>query len=520
MAPPLITLDRVSKTLAGRRILDALSWELGEGECAVILGPSGGGKTVFLHLLLGLMPPDAGTVALPGLPPGDPFRAMAVMFQEDALLDERTVEANLAVAAEEKADRFEARGATGPAVDAALREVGLDPARVRLLLPSALSGGMRRRVALARALIRRPRILIADEPTSGLDPDSAAGIYDLLEALIRRHAMSAILITHDPRCAARLGRPVYFFSPVEGRLPRWDPPETLDEAARHRALLDWMDARASEARSAEFRARRKDDNSYESSPHSALRAPRFIDSLLESLGRGGMFLGRLGGPVSLRLLLRNLIAWGVHTIPLLALIFLMVGMVIEIQAEAAVVAFGFSNRVPDLVALGLLRLSPILTGFLIAGRCGSAISAQTGWMQLAGQFRALRTMRIEPERALFPPLFWSLVLAGPALALAGLAIGSAGAALVLASPLSRARITLSFFVRAYPSLLPAGELLMVVVKGALCGAGLAVIAFSAGARPKRSAAEVTGAITGGLVAGFLWVAVVDTLLSLLFPITS
>lgn len=519
MAEPLIILERVDKALGGRPIIAGLSWELRAGECAVILGPSGGGKTVFLHLLLGLLRPDAGRIARPGLTQGDPFQSIAVMFQEDALLDERTVEANLAVAALERADLFEApaRPELNAAIDAALREVQLDPARVRRQLPSALSGGMRRRVALSRALIRRPRILIADEPTTGLDPASAGGVYDLLGELIRRHDMSAILITHDPACASRLGYPVYYFSPVEGRMPRWDggPPEASPEE-RHAGLLEWMHGQIA------AHWRRKEEASGREEGAATPQEPLaggggWIDGALETLGRAGLFLGRLGHPPSASLLWVNLMAWGVRTLPLLGLIFLMVGVVIEVQSEAAVVDYGLSNRLPELVALSLLRLSPILTGFLIAGRCGSAISAQTGWMQLAGQFRALRTMRIEPERALFPPLFWALTLAAPALALAGLLVGAAGAVVVLASPLTHARISLAFFMDAYPSFLAPGELAQVLAKGALIGAGLASIAFAAGARPKRSPADVTAAITRGLVLGFLWVALVDTLVSLLFP---
>lgn len=539
MSTPLIALHQVTKTLGQRRILDALSWELREGECAVILGPSGGGKTVFLHLVLGFMQPDDGRVELAGKAAADPFQSIAVMFQEDALLDERTVEANLAVAFEERADLFgpPRRPATHEAIDAVLREVRLDPERVRRLLPSALSGGMRRRVALARALIRRPNILIADEPTTGLDPASAAAIYDLLAELIRRRGMSAILITHDPHCALRLGDPVYYFAPMEGRLPRWDGLRIEggeiqisesripnNEGSRQQALNEWLKARVEE-----HRARQEQDNAMP--PHFAAGNPQAgrpalasrpaqsaITNALDTLGRGALALGRLGEPPSLRLLTINLLSWGVKTLPLQALIFLMVGVVIQVQAETTVVDYGLSNRLPELMALGLMRLAPILTGFIMAGRCGSAISAQIGWMTLSGQLRALRTMRIDPDRALFPPLFWALLLAGPLLSLAGLGLGAAGALAVLASPLSRARITPSFFWAALPGFLTAGELALVLLKGALIGAGLAVIAFAAGSRTKRSPADVTTAITGGLVIAFTWVALVDTALSLIFPI--
>jgi phospholipid/cholesterol/gamma-HCH transport system ATP-binding protein len=513
----LLHLNAVEKTLGGRRILDRLSWELRRGECAVILGPSGGGKSVFLHTLLGLMSPDAGAVERPGMDNADPFATMAVMFQEDALLDERTVEANLAVAREERADCFAAPFAdgTGEAIDAVLREVELDPPRVRRKLPSQLSGGMRRRVALARALIRRPAVLVADEPTTGLDPASSARVYDLLGRLIQRRGMSAVIITHDPACASRLGYPVYYFSPIDGRMPCWKPTPAASHEDHHRALLLWMQEQVA-AHIARAEARPAD---IEAPPPDAIASLAGVPGrFVESIGRLGVLLGELRRPPSLALLLRDLLQWGVGTLPLTFMIFLLLGMIMEIQAEAAVVEYGFSVKLPELVALSLLRLAPILTGFLMAGRCGSAIGAQIGWKGLGGQMRALQTMRLDPERALFPPIFWSLTFALPLLALAGLAIGSAGALLILNSPLSGAAITPSYFYSVFPDFLTPLELTLFIVKGLLMGAGLALITWSGAAAPKRSPDDVTRSITLGLVLSFVWMTLVDALLGLFFPI--
>ena len=98
MAETLVQFEGVAKSLGGRLILDGLNWSLAAGECGVILGPSGSGKTVFLSTLLGFLKPDAGEVRYPGLDEDDLFGEVAVLFQEDALLGERTVETNLAVA--------------------------------------------------------------------------------------------------------------------------------------------------------------------------------------------------------------------------------------------------------------------------------------------------------------------------------------------------------------------------------------------------------------------------------------
>lgn len=515
MSSVLFQFDNIAVTLAGRRVLDGLSWELREGECAVLLGRSGSGKTVFLHTLLGLIGPDSGSVATPGLGDGDLFQHVAVMFQEDSLLDERSVEANIATAVEERMDAFGGpfAPATEKAVDDVLREVQLDPAEKRRKLPSTLSGGEQRRVALARALVRRPRVLIADEPTTGLDPASAAAIYDLLGELIHARGMSALIITHDPACASRLGYPVYYLSPVDGRMPCWPAPDGVAPEERDRSLLLWMNDQVE----ADI-ARRKDAPAQEERVEPPARSfTERVGVFVEGIGAAGLIMQRLASVPSISLLLRNFYQWGIGSLPLTALIFVLLGVVMQAQTENAVLQYGASRSLPELLAMGLLRLAPILTGFLVAGRCGSAISAHTGYMQLSGQFRALRTMRIDPEKGLFPPLFWSFVLAVPLLTLAGIGLGAFGALIVLNSPLSHARIGVDFFLSDFPLHLTAGEISVVIAKGTLIGAGIALIAFSGGARPKRSPAEVTSAITGGLVAAFIWITLVDTVLSLMFP---
>lgn len=515
MSSVLFKFQNVAVTLAGRRVLDGLNWELREGECAVLLGRSGSGKTVFLHTLLGLIAPDGGSVSTPVFERDDLFRQVAVMFQEDSLLDERTVEANIATAVEERADAFSGPflPKTGQAIDEVLREVQLNPAEKRRKLPSSLSGGEQRRVALARALVRRPRVLIADEPTTGLDPASSAVIYDLLGGLIRARGMSALIITHDPACASRLGYPVYYLSPVEGRMPCWPAPEGVSPEERDRSLLLWMNDQI-----AADIARRKNAPAQEEHVEQPKRSIAELSGMfVDRLGAAGLIMTRLKSAPSIFLLLRNFMQWGIGSLPLTALIFILLGVVMQAQTENAVLQYGVSRYLPELVAMSLLRLAPILTGFLVAGRCGSAISAHIGYMRLSGQFRALRTMRIDPERGLFPPLFWSLIVAVPLLALAGIWLGAVGALIVLNSPLSHARIGVDFFMSDFPAHLTADEISVVIAKGMLIGAGIALIAFSGGARPKRSPSEVTSAITGGLVASFIWITVVDTVVSLMFP---
>lgn len=509
MADPLLRADRISKSLAGRPVLRDLSWSLEPGECAVILGPSGSGKSVFLSILLGFMRPDSGEITHPAIVEPNLFSRVAVLFQDDALLDDRDVETNLAIALHERADFLSGPfdETTEGEIARALRDVGLDPAEHGRRLPSELSGGMRRRVALARALIRFPEVLIADEPTSGLDFASSEEIFSLMEGLLARRSMSAVIITHDPACAARLGNPIYYFTPLEGGLKRFTQREGSERPAADEVVA-W-------AREVRNRSAAEAPAEVIAASPSGWRA--VLDEGAEAVGRAVLFFGSVSRAPSLRLFLQNLRLWGVDSAGLIVLVFALIGVVLEIQAERAVGDIGFSNRLPELLALGLARLAPILTGFLVAGRCGSAVTAQTGWMSLSGQRRALRAMMIEPDAVFIPPLFWSWLVILPALTILGMISAWSAAWLIVGTRFSSAQITARFFMSQLPASLTVGMAAGVLAKALLIAVGLASIAYSGGASPKKSATDVARAITRGLVLSFIWISVVDAALSLLIP---
>lgn len=514
MPKPLMRLKYVTKGFGGSPILEGLSWSLDEGDCAVILGPSGAGKSVFLSILLGFQRPDSGEVGFEHGLGADLFGGVSVIFQDDALLDDRTIETNLAIAALERPDLFSGPFGepTDAAIDAALRDVGLDPAALRRVLPSALSGGMRRRVALARALIRSPRILVADEPTTGLDPETSRAILALMARLIEEKRMSAVIITHDPLCAAALGRPIYYFTPRAGSLRRFDSPGGEARPGRVE-IVEWLDRMERDSPPRPPKAEAPDP------PRPwPERVRRALYESLEALGKAALFFRCLAAPPRPRLFVRNLRLWGLGSAPLVALIFALLGLVMEVQGEIFVTGAGFSNRLPEFMAFGLTRLAPIVTGFLVAGRCGSAVAAQAGWMRLSGQDRALRSMRIDPDAAFFPPIFWSWVAAAPLLAGLGMASGWATAWIMLAGGWSSAQITARFFANEVVKSLEAAAMLSVLLKTLLMAAGMAAIAYSGGASPKRSATEVSAAITRGLVLAFIWIAVVDAAISLLIRV--
>ncbi len=189
-------------------MLDGIDLDVMSGTSVVVIGGSGSGKSVLLKCILGLIEPDAGTIAIDGqvLKPGaaaEQARSrIGMLFQGGALFDSLTVWENVAfgLIAQHKATRAAARDRAGEI----LRQVGLDPS-VGDLSPAELSGGMQKRVGLARAIAAQPDILFFDEPTTGLDPIMGAVIDGLIVDCVKRLGSTAIAITHDMASATRIG---------------------------------------------------------------------------------------------------------------------------------------------------------------------------------------------------------------------------------------------------------------------------------------------------------------------------
>jgi phospholipid/cholesterol/gamma-HCH transport system ATP-binding protein len=213
MAPgsvPKIRLRDVHKSFGDQAVLRGVNLDIAEGEALILLGTSGSGKTVLLKCLLGLIPPDAGSVQIDGaetirLGAAERDRLMrkiGVLFQNGALFDSLQVWQNVAFSLL-NARGSNARAARRLAVETlALVGLGEDTAE---LMPAELSGGMQKRVALARAIALQPEILFLDSPTDGLDPIMTAIIDRLIATVITRFRVTALVITHDLASARRIG---------------------------------------------------------------------------------------------------------------------------------------------------------------------------------------------------------------------------------------------------------------------------------------------------------------------------
>jgi phospholipid/cholesterol/gamma-HCH transport system ATP-binding protein len=197
---PVIAFDNVSIAFEGRTVLDGISFQLNKGETKAIFGVAGSGKSTILKLALGLMKPDAGRIQVLGddvtqMREEELFdlrRKIGMVFQESALFDSLTVRENVAFRLLEEGD------VTEEEVEKPVREslsfVELE--KTVDMFPSELSGGMRRRVAIARAIITHPEILLYDSPTGGLDPVTSTTIVQLIVKQRDVYKTSSLLVTH------------------------------------------------------------------------------------------------------------------------------------------------------------------------------------------------------------------------------------------------------------------------------------------------------------------------------------
>ena len=229
-----IKFAHVSKSFGDQPVLDDVNFEVRRGEMVVVMGKSGVGKSVILKHLMGFLQPDSGEVWVAGrevscLPESellDVRRCVTMVFQSGALFDSLSVAENVAYPLRERAlrnhptseDQIQVR------VDELLGLVELSD--VRDLMPSGLSTGMKRAVAIARALAANPECLLYDEPTTMVDPLMAATVGDLILKLKRQTGLTSVVVTHDMRLARKLADRVVFL--VDGRVAFFGPVSELD----------------------------------------------------------------------------------------------------------------------------------------------------------------------------------------------------------------------------------------------------------------------------------------------------
>lgn len=210
----MIEIKDIKKSFDGRVILDGISGTFEKGKTSLVIGSSGTGKSVLLKCMLDLITPEQGQVMYDGRrflvqdeeDRKDIRREMGVLFQGGALFDSQTVEENVrfpldmltTMSESEKKDQ----------VELCLQRVGLEGTGKRM--PSEISGGMKKRVGIARAIVMNPKYLFCDEPNSGLDPLTAIKIDELIKKLTDENGMTTVIITHDMNSVLSIGDYIMF----------------------------------------------------------------------------------------------------------------------------------------------------------------------------------------------------------------------------------------------------------------------------------------------------------------------
>lgn len=234
-----IEVSDLHKAFGRKRVLNGVDLKIKKGESLVVIGGSGTGKSVLIKCIQGLIRPDSGSIKIDGFETVGAARKenekhyakMGMLFQGGALFDSLSVWENVAFGLLEN-QKMPRRQAREKAVEV-LRQVGLGP-DVADLSPSELSGGMQKRVGLARAVATRPEIIFFDEPTTGLDPIMADVINDLIIDSVKKLGASALTITHDMASARKIADRIAMLYQGKSfgreRWPKWIKPTTLMSA--------------------------------------------------------------------------------------------------------------------------------------------------------------------------------------------------------------------------------------------------------------------------------------------------
>lgn len=210
----MIEVKDLYKSFGGTEVLKGISSTFDKGKTNLIIGQSGSGKTVFMKCLLGLITPDRGTISYNGQVYSELSTSaqrnlrqeMGMVFQGSALFDSMTVEGNVMFPLE--MFTHQARSEMQDRVDFVLKRVDLVDAHKKF--PSEISGGMQKRVAIARAIVMNPKYLFCDEPNSGLDPKTAIIIDNLIQEITREYDITTVINTHDMNSVMEIGEKIIF----------------------------------------------------------------------------------------------------------------------------------------------------------------------------------------------------------------------------------------------------------------------------------------------------------------------
>jgi len=474
-------------------LLEGVNLTLPKNGFFVFVGTSGGGKSSVLRLLAGLIesrepaPRVSGELlvfgkSLTGDRPDSLNNEVAAILQDEGLIDELSPRQNVEMA-------LAASGRSRKLAPALLAQAGLPKPPDRV---SQLSGGMRKRVAVARALASSPQLLLCDEPTAGLDPDAAHTIAKLLrEAHDQDEGRTTIVITHDLDA---------FDDFADGVL-------VIDRPTRSLRLED-----------PEFRLGSQDSVTQSTSDSdgelAAVHWTRRMLLQLAAIGETVVESVRRLPPVEMRQMLRTTVRFILEPVVFVAVAGAVIGGLATFFAlRNNPIDGGFETAL--LTGTGKVAtavLVPMLSGFFFTARIAAGASARIGTMKRTNQIAALRMMGVNPADYLLTPLVWAMVIAMPVVTFAGVVAAALAAALATSAA---SGITVVGWATAYFMTVSAQDVLIVLGKSTLSGYLVAVACYHLGTGPKRSGADVGESVNSAIVVGMALVLLIHAGLTFL-----
>lgn len=455
------------------------------GDLVCLVGPSGSGKSVLLNLLIGSLRPGAsglvmnGSIRVMDHPvdrsyPSALNRRIGIVFQENALFEDLSTWKNAAFGLRDSSGNADENRVKGLLADVDLRD---PPARVH-----ELSGGQKKRLALARTLARSPEFLIYDEPTTGLDPQLCRQIADLIQRthVAGKGKRTTLVVTHDYEAVLPVATKIFFIDPSQGSIERIESAEELEKRIERLPAT-------------------RPPQERKSAISDAVSSLRFlIDTPLRWLSPVARFLGN-PWPASWRQLHLRFADAFIHPALYVCAAGAVVGGLGTFFALENNPLKGAMDR-QALIGVGKVLMAivvPLITSILFAARLGAGTAARLGNIRLGRQDDALRMLGVDPGAYLITPLFWSCLIGLPLLAFpVGVACSLAS---LLFACISRP-ITFYGWASAFFDEVNHVDILCSLVKLVGSGGIVAAVAAYLGLKAKSGAEDLGRDVTGTIVA--------------------